>query len=49
MLDGTSFTGPIGLKRYIVEKQYDKLVRQVTSKMLRSYGAATDDTIEFND
>ena len=37
MLDGTSFTGPIGLKRYIVEKKYDKLVRQITSKML-AYG-----------
>ena len=32
--DGTPFTGPAGLKRAILEKRYDDLVRQVVSKML---------------
>jgi hypothetical protein len=32
--DGTSFTGPAGLKRALLETRHDDLVRQVVTKML---------------
>ena len=32
--DGTSFTGPAGLKRALLDQRHDDLVRQVASKML---------------
>ena len=32
--DGTSFSGPVGLKRALLEHRHDDLVRQVVSKML---------------
>ena len=32
--DGTSFAGPAGLKRALLENRHDDLVRQVVSKML---------------
>ena len=35
--DGTTFAGPSGLKKVILERRHDDLVRQVTSKML-AYG-----------
>ena len=35
--DGTHFSGPEGLKRVIIEKRLDDLLRQTTRKML-AYG-----------
>ena len=32
--DGTRFTGPAGLKRALIDRRHDDLVRQVVSKML---------------
>ncbi len=32
--DGTEFRGPSGLKRVIIERHYDDLIRQLASKML---------------
>jgi hypothetical protein len=34
MPDGTAFNGPKDVKKWIVEKRHDDLVRQVASKML---------------